>query len=41
MHQQLISAHYEENADSFDEEIKQLDQLREVSYACEATLVRD
>ncbi len=27
---QMISAHYEENPDSFHEEIKQLDQLREV-----------
>jgi len=27
---QLISAHYEENADSFTEEIKQLDSLRQV-----------
>ena len=28
---QMISAHYEEDPESFREEIRQLDQLREVS----------
>jgi len=30
---QMIAAHYEENPDSFNDEIRQLDQLREVSPA--------
>ena len=30
-HLQMIAAHYEEDPESFNDEIKQLDQLREVS----------
>ena len=29
---QMISAHYEEDPESFNEEIRQLDQIREVSF---------
>ena len=29
---QMIAAHYEEDPESFHEEIRQLDQLREVSW---------